>query len=175
MTLSAEKYDGLITAMRQRLNGKRAGKYRRLNLNAIRWEIDRAIFSPTTKSSIAEIVECEGKSFGQACDQCGACCRQLTIDITQADIDREPKLAVAKVSSEGTDIATGKTVKTYQLAMIHTKPLHGDFPCPMQCGNLCTIHETKPAVCSSTPPGSFTCQYSRRQEGLPSLPRGVAA
>src|SRR5579885_2502451 len=89
MPLTADQYDALVTAMRQRLNGKRAGRYRRLSEETIRARIDWAMYSADRGG--------EGQSFGHACDQCGAYCRQLGIQVRQADVDREPKLGTVVV------------------------------------------------------------------------------
>lgn len=162
--LTLDQYEALVTALRQRLNRKRVGRYRRLSEDAIRWRIDRALFPVGAKG--------EGQSLGHECDQCGACCRPFIINVTEADLDREPRLRsvvkslpvvapTEKRSESGAVICepTGRA-EIHQLA---------SGPCPMQAGNACTIHATKPDVCRATPPGSFCCQYSRRQEGLPSL------
>lgn len=150
-----DQYESLVTALRQRLNKKRHGRYRRLSLSAIRERIDRQMFPPGEPG--ADDVGA-GVSFGHVCDQCGACCRKLGIHVNQVDLDREPRLVAA---TKLADFTATDGRKMFELCIYQ--------PCPMLDGNRCTIQDTKPTVCSRTPPGGFCCQYSRRQDGLPSL------
>lgn len=88
-----------------------------------------------------------------ACDQCGACCRKLLIEITEIDLVREPKLLPVlrgRFRSGGGLLAACK-------------------PCPMLYENKCTIYETRPTVCAEFPPGGEQCQDARERDGLPRL------
>lgn len=89
------------------------------------------------------------------CDRCGACCRQLMVEIDDADIAREPRLAPPTSRPSGSGL--------YVLAMCRYRP------CPLQEGDLCSVYETRPAACSAFEAGSPNCQRARYFAGLPPL------
>lgn len=87
------------------------------------------------------------------CDQCGACCRKLIIEVTEADLEREPKLRpnlFSVINSGGGYLAISKA-------------------CPMLCGNQCSVYATRPTVCAEFEAGGEQCQLARELDGLPPL------
>lgn len=84
------------------------------------------------------------------CDQCGACCKNLIVEIEDEDIEREPRLA---------ELARHR----YKLASIGS-------PCKaLDCSNRCSLYATRPDVCRDFDAGSEACQDSRRRANLPPL------
>jgi Fe-S-cluster containining protein len=112
------------------------------------------------------------------CDQCGACCRHLIIEIDELDLIREPRLigkaeafkvpeGMALIDDEGDE--TEEIVPGYgagaMLACGSSKP------CPMLDGNRCGIYPTRPNVCVAFKAGTEQCQQARESAGLqPLLP-----
>lgn len=105
------------------------------------------------------------------CDECGACCRKLIVEIDLVDVLREPKLR---------EVVTPFKSEAF-FENEEDERLHGDDPfangaalatckpCPMLCGNKCTIYPTRPNVCVGFSAGSSQCQEARDREGLPPL------
>jgi Fe-S-cluster containining protein len=102
------------------------------------------------------------------CDQCGACCRHLIIEITHLDVVREPKLrppVTLLCAKPGEHIDWDDSV--YRLAV---GSAGGRSGCPMLgADNRCTIYPTRPGVCVGMEAGSEQCQDSRRAAGLAPL------
>lgn len=97
------------------------------------------------------------------CDQCGACCRKLIVEIVEADVVREPRLReVARPIRKAAYVMFGdEEPPDYMLTC--------GKPCPMLNGNQCSIHDTKPHVCAAFSAGSEQCQDARAADGLPPL------
>lgn len=108
------------------------------------------------------------------CDCCGACCRRAKIELSQADIAREPDLTpfvrTATVRLVPTDAAgneVGPAVATRKaLAMVTDGP---NESCRFLADNRCRVHATRPDACRLVPAGGDHCQRERRREGLPPL------
>lgn len=96
------------------------------------------------------------------CDQCGACCRNMIIDVSFVDALREPRIA------EVCDPL--KDVDGYIMACGPTHPCPFDVP-NRQGGSACSIYPTRPHVCVVFQPGSKRCQERRNDSGLPPLPQ----
>src|SRR4051812_20657365 len=110
------------------------------------------------------------------CDKCGACCKELIIEIGWIDVLREPKLREA---SEPFRFPPGEVpldendepipdpdpyMAGAMLACGH------QLPCPLLgADNLCTIYPTRPTVCVGMQAGDEQCQQSRGMAGLPPL------
>ena len=108
------------------------------------------------------------------CDLCGACCHRVKVELSQADIDREPKLAplarpctVRLVHTDRTGAEVGPAVATRRaLAMVSDGP--GES-CRLLADNRCTVHPTRPDACRIMAAGSDHCQRERARVGLPRL------
>lgn len=110
------------------------------------------------------------------CDQCGACCRELIVEIGWIDVLRESRLReVAEPFSipEGMHLEDddGNKVETDDPfaagALLACGSTHS---CKMLgTDNLCTIYPTRPTECVGFLAGSEQCQSARGMAGLPPL------
>ena len=110
------------------------------------------------------------------CDRCGACCRELIIDIDYVDVLREPRLReVSRPFRIGPDekfvdnndneveITDGYMVG----AMLAAGRKH---PCRLLgADNRCTIYSTRPNCCVAMQAGDEQCQMARKSAGLTPL------
>jgi len=110
------------------------------------------------------------------CDRCGACCRELIIEIEYVDIIREPRLReVTKPFRvpEGMQIVDDddEPIANPDPYMAGANLACGrKHPCPMLGpDNLCTIYPTRPTVCVAHEAGGSQCQQARGMAGLPPL------
>lgn len=116
------------------------------------------------------------------CDGCGACCRQLIIEVTEVDLIREPRLiphvepfscppGFVLEDEEGNEAE--EQVPGYggggMLACGEGRPcgLLGEAGPDGRRG--CTIYPTRPGVCVAMPAGGERCQRARGMAGLPPL------
>ncbi len=104
------------------------------------------------------------------CDNCGACCRRLIVEVYDLDVMREPHLAAA-------DIAGATRGLTYSALMAE---LEQDGHCLVIAGggeeckflrgdNTCAIYPTRPNVCVAMQAGDEQCEAARIEEDLPPL------
>ncbi|HMP16728.1 MAG TPA: YkgJ family cysteine cluster protein [Gemmatales bacterium] len=93
------------------------------------------------------------------CDQCGACCRTFPIYVTEADAQREPRIA-----QEG---CRNTNSRKYPLTLFPL-PFH-EACCFLDSGQLCTIYASRPEVCRELQPGTQQCQEARERSHLPPL------
>ena len=120
------------------------------------------------------------------CDQCGACCRQWLVEITLADVLREPRfldrdgLTLADMELRHVEGLRNKpAVKKAceelgvpDLGDVHVLTIASgeEHPCLfLGADNRCGCHATKPAVCAEFEAGWRQCQEARYNEGLPAL------
>ncbi|MGD9644290.1 MAG: YkgJ family cysteine cluster protein [Pirellulales bacterium] len=111
------------------------------------------------------------------CDQCGACCRALIVEIDELDFVREPKLLTTvtpfkthpdEVFVDDDDQPVAPLIPGYQAGGMLA--CGSARPCPMiDEANRCTIYATRPTVCLAFRAGSEQCQMARRMIGLPEL------
>ncbi len=74
------------------------------------------------------------------CDQCGLCCKELSVEFSEADRCSHPALPILKPAGEG---------------------------CPMQLeSGACSCHESKPLVCKRFVAGGWLCNLLRENAGL---------
>lgn len=108
------------------------------------------------------------------CDQCGACCRKLIVEIDYIDIQREPRLREVtkpfRISPDECFLDDNdqpiENPDTYMAGAM----LACANPCPMiGADNLCTIYPSRPNVCVAFAAGSEQCQDARERSGLPRL------
>ena len=96
------------------------------------------------------------------CDQCGACCRHLIVEVYELDITREPKLeSHVDRFREGVEGENGE-VGLLACGITHPCKLLGD-------DNRCIIYPTRPTGCVLMPAGDEQCQMAREMAGLPPL------
>lgn len=110
------------------------------------------------------------------CDQCGACCRHLIIEIGWIDYLREPSLRdVTKPFRvlEGMQIedADGNPIENPDPYMAGGMLACGvNHPCPkLGADSRCTIYPTRPNDCVGMQAGDRQCQEARRAAGLGEL------
>ena len=99
-----------------------------------------------------------------ACDQCGACCRRLTIEAYAADVIREPRLAA------GQRMAYRRLIEYLRADVERCIVLTAGGPCRFLEGNRCSIHASRPHACVAITVGDERCQAARRGEGMPPFP-----
>ena len=97
------------------------------------------------------------------CDQCGACCRRLTVEAYAADVIREPKLAA------GQRMPYGRLIEYLRADVQRCIVLTAGAPCLFLEANGCSIHATRPNACVAIKAGDDLCQQSRRADGLAEL------
>ena len=105
------------------------------------------------------------------CDLCGACCHKVHVELSQPDLDREPRLAelarpctVRMVHTTQSGREVGPPVATRRaLAMVSDGP---NESCRFLSDRKCSIHETRPTACREMSAGSDHCQRERKREGL---------
>lgn len=105
------------------------------------------------------------------CEECGACCRRLMIEVYWLDAAREPRLLTNELANpHGTPL---QQLEDDERCLI----LYG--PCPfLGDSNRCTIYPTRPNTCVLFEPGSAKCREVRAEEAVdksdePLDPRGV--
>lgn len=88
------------------------------------------------------------------CQQCGKCCHQLSPTLTEADVNREPRLWDYAVPIER---VVNPATKQYMAEKKHPFALrkrHRGGPCVFLANNLCVIHSTRPQICRDYPQGA---------------------
>ena|SRR5580692_10978712 len=70
------------------------------------------------------------------CTQCANCCRSLHVEFKKSELH-----GIAKT--------LGQSIEAFQKQSMSEGKVNP--PCPMLCGNLCTIYEHRPVVCRSFP------------------------
>ena len=112
------------------------------------------------------------------CDQCGACCKALIIEIEWVDYLREPSLRDVTTPFR---IADGECFLDDNDELIPEEDADPymaggglacgkNHPCPkLGADNLCQIYQTRPTCCVLFAAGSEQCQEARRSCGLESL------
>ncbi len=95
------------------------------------------------------------------CDNCGACCKQLIVEGSRIDAEREPKLY---------SIFTGDKAKlrTGEHCVMLWDSKRGCCPF-LNAENHCDIYHTRPNECVAVEPGDAKCQQARHMQGLPLL------
>lgn len=77
------------------------------------------------------------------CRDCGRCCRELHLSLTDAEADRLADLS---------GLAPERFRERYLSAVDEEKPwLLREKGCPFQSGNLCTVYDERPSDCRSFP------------------------
>lgn len=128
--------------------------------------------------------------FEYECDSCGLCCKCYVVEITNQDIEYEPRLKKASIPLEmikarstpdcrhysfGLDLdeseMRGKVVWQMVDGMNAVLAISGhgkngyteEVPCAFFKNNRCEIHTTKPQVCRDYWPGRKRCRSLRRK------------
>ena len=99
------------------------------------------------------------------CDTCGACCRQLIVEVWEVDLLREPRLREACITlfkTEGDDEEPDAPAALLACGSGHPCRMLGE-------DNRCAIYPTRPTCCVAFEAGSEQCQDARRRAGLPLL------
>ena len=93
------------------------------------------------------------------CDRCGACCKQLIVEIDELDLVREPRL-----------IPLAQAFRVPDGMELRADDGGSQRPCPvLGPDNRCTIYPTRPNCCVAFRAGSEQCQMARGMAGLPPL------
>lgn len=113
-----------------------------------------------------------GRRYDHVCDGCAACCLYFQVDVTEADVRREPRIALVMVKH-----GPSNPYKPCSTVGMLGHPAYTDPPtadagsgCPLltECGE-CSVEATKPDVCRRFNAGSAMCQWARGLSGLPPL------
>ena len=101
------------------------------------------------------------------CDKCGACCRNLLLEVDDIDVLREPRLVAADAHYANLPMATiWQQLADECRALLLAAP---GSPCPFLQENQCSIYPTRPNACVAMPAGDDQCQQARMVDGLPPL------
>jgi Fe-S-cluster containining protein len=108
------------------------------------------------------------------CDDCGACCTQLIVEVSIIDVLREPKLRQLqpfKAPPDAGEINDDTVPKGWTDPFLHGAMLMAGKtkPCPFHTGHSCGIYPTRPEECVGFLPGSPKCQEVRKMVGLKPL------
>jgi Fe-S-cluster containining protein len=76
------------------------------------------------------------------CLECGACCRQIVVPLTDEEIDT---MAAAKGISP--EVFRPNFVQRVE----HEDQAIDAYPCPLQEGNACTVYDSRPDPCRGYP------------------------
>lgn len=124
------------------------------------------------------------KTTSWECDGCGACCRQLMVEVTLLDVLREPKLRQlqpledpCEADPEDDTIPVGFSDPFLPGALLaagtsHRCPFLRTRRDPLNCdipASSCAIYDTRPNECVGFLAGSPKCQHVRAMEGLEPL------
>lgn len=110
------------------------------------------------------------------CDQCGACCKALIIEVDELDLVREPRIMQhttpfrvppGHVLLNDNDEPLEPLIPGWQAGALLA--CGKNKPCPMLDGERCSIYPTRPNVCVAFRAGSEQCQDARQSMGLSEL------
>lgn len=109
----------------------------------------------------ARIMTDDGTGYWE-CDGCGACCRSLSIFVSERDARREPRIAI-----EGKRLPLHLADGPWEIRLF---PLPFLDSCPFLDGmDRCEIYDSRPEVCRMLEAGDSQCQESRRRQGMEEL------
>jgi len=95
----------------------------------------------------------------QVCERCGECCSAYVIQLTQKDLDREPKLFDVSHPIKSFEQVTRNPDGVY-CRLVNTD--NKNRKCPLYEDSIgCTIYETRPDVCRDFIPSHYSCLCSR--------------
>lgn len=104
------------------------------------------------------------------CDQCGACCKQLLVEVYDLDVLREPRLATADIGSWTRDMLYAELMAELEQEGKCLLIAGPGKPCQfLDDENRCGIYPTRPNVCVALPAGNDQCQQARKAAGLDPL------
>jgi Fe-S-cluster containining protein len=96
------------------------------------------------------------------CDCCGACCQTFPIFASDADAQREPRIA-----DEGRRLPPSLMSDQWHYRLFPLPFL--DACCFLGDDKRCTVYATRPDVCRRFTAGEDQCQAARQRRGLPPL------
>lgn len=97
-----------------------------------------------------KLIDDDSKKFRFTCDQCGKCCKKVTVMINPYDIARMSdflKISAVEFVKEYCNMNIGPTSKLPVLTL-KTNPI-----CKFNKGGLCTVYDARPVICRSFPVG----------------------
>jgi Fe-S-cluster containining protein len=94
------------------------------------------------------------------CENCGLCCSVYDIGLSEADLEREPKLkdCSRKINDHYSYLTKLMPEHTRMIA----KETHEG--CQFHIDGKCSIHATKPDLCSGFPSNAFSCWAAKLAE-----------
>ncbi len=110
-------------------------------------------------------MQAEPKPERYECDNCGACCKALIIEVYDSDVLREPRLAkhVKPFKPSDVDDENPRGLRPFGL-------LAACQPCPfLTTASECGIYTTRPLDCVLFEPGGAQCQETRGRLGFSPL------
>lgn len=100
------------------------------------------------------------------CDCCGACCRNLIVEVDHLDALREVRITVEGRLLDG----KGKMPLADAMWGLNNSKRTGHFGCVfIGDDNKCGIYATRPNVCVDVQAGGQKCQQARASAKLPPL------
>ena len=104
------------------------------------------------------------------CDQCGACCKELLVEVYDIDVLREPKLIAAEISQWTRGLTEKQLMDDLEQegkCLLIAAP---GKPCMfLNDENGCNTYATRPSVCVAMRAGDEQCQLARSKQGLEPL------
>jgi len=104
----------------------------------------------------------------QTCQRCGKCCKSNTIELTQADLDREPRLLTV---SHPVKPSEQEKYNPYGIYCRLVRLPENNGTCPLYKDGIgCSIYDTRPSVCRDYIPSHYNCLMARLgSAGLPGI------
>ena len=104
------------------------------------------------------------------CDQCGACCKTLFVEVYDIDVMRESKLIAADIGETTRGMLESTLMAELEQdgkCLLIAAP---GIPCEFLNGlNRCNIYPTRPNVCVAMAAGDEQCQEARKIAGIAPL------
>jgi Fe-S-cluster containining protein len=104
------------------------------------------------------------------CDKCGACCKQLLVEVYDIDVWREPKLMTADIGRWTREMIEAELMDELEQegkCLVIAGP---GKPCQfLGDENQCGIYPTRPNVCVAMQAGDEQCQQAREAAGIEPL------
>ncbi len=115
-------------------------------------ELDRHITSLTNT--------CKAFQETRTCRQCGNCCRAFWIEVSDDDLNREPRLKdrVIPINDVPPNVRGSVGGRGEQWVIPKTKGNQCPFLIGEKNDTLCSIYDTRPDACRNFIPSAFLCQ-----------------
>ena len=104
------------------------------------------------------------------CDQCGACCKTLLVEVYDIDVMREPALIPADTGNRMREMLEENVMAELEQEGKCLLIAGPGTPCKfLDDENRCDIYPTRPNVCVAMAAGDEQCQQARKAMGIDPL------